>query len=470
MRLAATVLFLTLPLAAGDWLQFRGPNAGGVADSAAPAEPDPDKNLVWKTAVPLGHSSPVVAGDRIYLTAVEGDRLLTLALDRATGRSLWTREAPRSRVSKTHKVNNAASASPVSDGRNVYVFFGDYGLLAYGPGGDELWKLPLGPFKNGMGMSASPILADGKLVLVCDADADSYMLGLDPDNGEILWKADRGEYTRGFSTPTVYRPDSGPAEIIVPGAFEVAGYSLEDGKKLWWARGLCWQPKTAAVVVRDTAYVHCWTGGGDSPVSSREQFPPFEEVLARYDENGDGKITTEEAFLDKMRRNIRAYEIDKNDSIDARDWRYFRSKSATTNSLMALELGGRGDVTDTHVRWIERKSLPNVSSPILYQGVVYTVKDGGVLSAIDAETGRVLKRGRLSGAMGKYFASPIAAAGLLYFFDGDGTLSVVRAEGQWEVIHTLALGEGGNATPAVVDGRLYVRTHENLYCFGEPTR
>ena len=467
----ANVIVLSLVLAttatAEEWRQFRGPNAAGVAKTAAPVTPAPEENLIWKTAVPPGHSSPIFTSDRIYFTAIEDEKLFTYSLDLESGKVLWTREAPRPRSGRTHRVNNAAAATPVTDGENVYVFFGDFGLLAYNRDGDELWKLPLGPFNNGMGMSSSPILADGKLVLVCDADSGSYMMALDPSNGEIVWKTDRQEYTRSFSTPTVYRPADGPAELIVPGSFQVAGYSLESGKKLWWSGGFCWQPKTSASVIGDTVFVHCWTGGGDSPVSTREQYPSFEEVLAQYDADKNGKITQEEAFLEKMRKNIKPFDIDKNGAVEERDWNYFLNKNKTTNSVMAIRLGGRGDVTLTHVKWVERKSLPNVPSPVVYDGVVYLVKDGGVMSALDAESGKVLKRGRLSNAMGRYFASPVASNGHLYFLDEEGSLTVVKAGPQWEVVHSYAFGEGGNSTPAVVDGRLYIRTHENLYCFGE---
>lgn len=460
-------LLLVAPLLAEDWLQFRGPNGGGVSPEAeVPVDLSVDQNPVWKTPVPPGHSSPVVAGDRIFLTAVEGESLLVLALDRATGELLWRRESPRARTGKTHKMNNSASATPVSDGRNVYAFFGDFGLLAYNAEGDELWRLPLGPFKTGMGMSSSPILANGKLVLVCDTDNGSYIVAVDPRNGELLWKTDRSEYTRSFSTPALYRPSDGSVEIVVPGAFELAGYSLDEGEKLWWARGLCWQPKTTAAVSGDSAYVHCWAGGGDSPLASREQYPDFDEVLASHDANKDGKITQDEAFLEKMAKNIKPFDVDKTGALERRDWEYFLSKNQSTNALMAVKLGGRGDVTESHVRWIDRKSLPNVASPLVYDGIVYTAKNGGIVSAIDAETGEPLKRGRLSGAMGQYMSSPVAADGRVYFLDLDGILTVVRAGSDWEVLSTVPLEGGGNATPAIADGRLYVRTHENLYCFG----
>jgi outer membrane protein assembly factor BamB len=129
-------------VSASDWPQFRGPNASGVSEERnLPVVFGPDQNVVWKTPVPPGHSSPVVAGDHIFLTAFEGEKLLTIALDRATGRILWRREAPRPRKQAMQPTNSPASASPVSDGRNVFVFFHDFGLLAYGPDGNELWRM-----------------------------------------------------------------------------------------------------------------------------------------------------------------------------------------------------------------------------------------------------------------------------------------------------------------------------------------
>ena len=139
----------TALLLASEWPQFRGPNASGVSDEAQlPVEFGPETNVVWKTAVPPGHSSPSIAGDRIFLTAFENERLFTLALDRGTGRILWRREAPRPRKQERKPENSPASPTPATDGRNVYAFFAEFGLLAYGPDGNELWRMPLGPYAS----------------------------------------------------------------------------------------------------------------------------------------------------------------------------------------------------------------------------------------------------------------------------------------------------------------------------------
>ncbi len=468
MRRLALLLSVSLTAAAADWLQFRGPNGAGVAAEQAPPERlDPASNLLWKTPLPAGHSSPVLSGDRIFLTAVEDERLLTIALDRQTGAEAWRREAPRSRQGRTHKVNNAAAPTPVSDGSRVYVFFGDYGALAYSAAGDELWKLPLGPFHNQMGMSASPILVDGKLILALDDDRQSSLIALDPANGEMLWRADRSEFTRSFGTPVVHRPARGPAEIILAGAFQLAGYSAETGEKLWWSRGLCWQPKAVAAVDGGMVYAHCWAAGGDRP--PEKVYPDFDAALSELDADRDGAIAKAEIYPE-LDKKFNSFDLDKDKQLGRRDWTYLQSKTSSQNALIAVRLGGRGDVSDTHLAWTHRKSLPNVASPLVYDGVVYLAKDGGIVSALDAKTGKLLKAGRLPEAIGKYFASPVAASGRVYFFDAAGVLSVVEAGAQWRVLQTLPLGEGGNATPALVDDRIYVRTHENLYCFGKPSR
>jgi outer membrane protein assembly factor BamB len=194
-----------------DWPQFRGPNAAGVSDDVAvPVEFGPNTNVVWKTTVPPGHSSPVLARDRIYITAFENDKLLTLALDRASGRILWRREAPRPRKQVIERpANSPVSASPATDGRNAYVFFQDFGLLAYGPDGNELWRMPLGPFNNPFGHGASPVLAGDTLLMVCDQDAGSFLLALDKNTGRVLWRTERGHAQRGYATPVLYRPAKG---------------------------------------------------------------------------------------------------------------------------------------------------------------------------------------------------------------------------------------------------------------------
>ena len=460
-------IWLFAVLLAAEWPQFRGPNGSGVSPSAGlPAEFGPHKNMRWRTALPPGHSSPVLTRDRIFLTAFEGDKLLTLCLDRDSGKILWRREAPRNRKESFQPTNTPATPTPVTDGTNVFVFFGDFGLISYGRDGNERWRLPLGPFNNVNGHGSSPILAGGKLVVLCDQDTDSYVLAVDPANGKVLWKTARPEVTRGYATPGVYQPKSGPAEVVVPGAFQVASYSLDTGEKLWWVLGMAWQLKSVPLIDGDRIYVSGWEAGGDSPQGA--EVPPFSEMLARYDTNHDGKLSPAELPDARDREWMEDNDLDKDGYIDARDWSYRRARHDSRNNIIAIKGGGRGDITNTHVLWRYAKSIPNTPSPLLYKGVLFLFKEGGIVTSLDPATGQVFKQARLKGALGQYWSSPVAADGRIYIANETGKVSVLKADPQWEVLAINDLGEDCFATPAIVDGRLYVRTKNALYCFAKP--
>ena len=222
------------PLTAGQWHQFRGPNASGVSDSGKPpVEFGPSKNLIWKVALPPGKSSPILTQDNVFVTAYEGQKLLTLCLDRRSGRLKWMRELVPSRSEARHVLNDPASPSPVSDGRNVYVFFGEFGLVSYAPDGRERWRVLLGPFRSMHGMASSPILYRDTLLLACDHDENSFLIAFEKDTGKVSWKKTRPGVFSGFSTPVVYYPSDGPAQVLVLGSFEVAAYVVSTGEKLW---------------------------------------------------------------------------------------------------------------------------------------------------------------------------------------------------------------------------------------------
>jgi outer membrane protein assembly factor BamB len=455
-------LLLSIALQGADWTQFRGPNGSGVSPSKNIPERFDSRYLLWKTPLPPGHSSPVFNDRHIFLTAYEDKTLLTIALDRDTGQILWRRPAPRNREESFQPTNSPASPSPATDGTNVYVFFGDFGLLSYGPDGNERWRLPLGPFNNPNGHGSSPILAGGKLVLICDQDTDSYLLAVDPATGRVLWKTPRPEYTRGYATPAVYRPKSGPAELIVPGSFELASYSLDNGEKLWWVRGLAWQLKTVPLIDRDTVYVSGWEIGGDE--ERRAKIPEFARVLVEYDADRDGRLSRRELPPAFDAQFWSDNDLDHNGYIDEREWRFFQSRKAAENCLIAVKAGGRGDVTKSRVLWRYRKALPNTSSPLLYRGTLYLIRDG-IFSSIDPETGEPLKVARLTGALGNYWSSPVAADGKIFVTSEEGKIVTLNADPQWGIVSITNLEEEIFATPAIVDGRIYVRTRAALYCF-----
>jgi outer membrane protein assembly factor BamB len=425
---------------------------------------DTQHNIVWRTALPSGHSSPVFTADHIFVTAFEGKKLLTICLDLASGKVLWRRVAPRDREEMFEQTHGPASPSAVTDGVNVYVFFGDFGLLSYGPDSNERWRLALGPFNNVNGHGSSPILTDGKLVLICDQDTGSYLIAVDSQSGRVRWKTMRPEYTRGYATPAVYRPAKGPAEVIVPGSFEVASYAIETGEKLWWVHGMAWQLKSVPVIDRDRIFVSGWEVGGDQEGDGK--VPQFAKVLTQYDKDRDGKLSHTEAPPHNASDWFAETDLNHDGYIDEREWQFYQSRNEAENCLVAIHAGGRGDVTKSHVLWRYRKALPNTASPLLYHGVLYLIRDG-IFTSLNPENGGVYKQARLTGALGRYWSSPIAADDKIFVVSEEGKVVVLRAAAEWEILAINNLDEETFATPAIVDGRFYVRTRAALYCFAK---
>ncbi len=471
--------------AAAEWPQFRGVNGSGVAEAAGlPAEFGPSKNVVWKTDLPPGHSSPVVWGDRIFLTASEGGKrsdagrqkvvdeggkLLTICVDRKTGKVLWRREVPRPRLERYEPTNSAASPSPVTDGKSVVVFFGDFGLLSYTLDGVERWRLPLGPFNNVNGHGSSPILFENLVVMLCDQDANSYLLAVNKETGKVSYKVERPEATRSYSTPAIMRPKSGPAEIIIPGAYQLTSYNARTGEKLWWIRGMSWQPKSTPVIAGDMIYAHWWEGGGEAETPT--ETAAFPEFLKLHDDNRDGRLTEDEfAFDPRQQKGYYLLDLDQDKFVDNWEWEFYRARRAARNNLVAVKHGGRGDLTETNVVWRMQKFLPNVPSPLIYQGVLYLVKDGGILTSLDPKTGRILKQGRLTGALDTYYSSPVGADGKVYLISQNGKATVVKAGGEWEILASNDMDDVCYATPAIIGNRMYLRTRGALYCFEERGR
>lgn len=469
MRFLCGFLLLLLPAlqisSAADWPQFRGPNAKGVSSTTGlPVEFGPTKNVIWKTALPPGHSSPVLSEDRIWVTAFEDAKLFVICLDRATGRILWRREVPRPRTQELHKSNSPASPSVATDGRNAFAFFTDFGLISYGPDGEERWRLPLGPFNNPFGMGSSPVLAGGKVIQVCDSETGSFMVAVDQRTGKLAWRVERPEMTRGFSTPVLYRPPGGKLQALVPGTNRLIAYDVASGAEVWWVRGLTWQLKPTPVIDGDTAYVLGWAGGADE--GNQADLPEYEAMLAAHDANKDGKLSPQETGDPRMEKDFKESDFDKDGVWSKREWDLYRGKRAAINSVMAVKLGGRGDMTATNILWRYTKSLPNVPSPLVHDNVVYLMKEGGIFTALDAKTGALLKQGRLQGAMDFYYSSPIAADGKIFTASQAGHVSVIRPGKDWEVLALNDMDDEVYATPAPVDGRLYLRTRNALYCFG----
>lgn len=430
-----------------DWPAFRGPNGSGVAGGARlPAK----LVRVWTTELPPGLSSPVVVGGRIYLTGLAGGQLATLALDRASGRILWQRAVDRQRSEKLHKLNHPASPSVAVGKGNLYSFFPDFGLVSYTAQGVERWRIPLGPFTNSYGLGTSPVLAGDKLILNVDQDGDSFIAAFDAASGRRLWRTPRPEAVSGHSTPILYKN-----WVIAPGSFRMDAYDVATGRIRWTAEGLPSEMKSVPVIAAGLIYIH----GFNTPDHDPGRTPAL-PAFAGIPKANPTRLVREEAPTPQSQRGFGAIDFNKDTFVDEAEWgRYVRSKQAE-NALLAYRL-------DTGaLAWKFQRSVPQLPSPLVYRGVVYMINEGGILTTLDAATGKPYKQARLRGEADIFYASPVAGDGKVYFSSHTGVITVLKAGPDHEVLAVNHLDGEILATPALADSRVYVRTRLALHCFG----
>lgn len=252
----------------------------------------------------------------------------------------------------------------------------------------------------------------------------------------------------------------------MPGSYQLDSYALATGKPLWKVRGLTYQVKSVPVVDNGVLYFNGWAPGGEA--SERLELPAFPEMRQRFDTNKDGKLSKDEIPKPWLPGNWDMQDLDKDGLLDQRDWQYYSMRRTSSNATMAIRLGGSGDITETHVLWRYDKSLPDVPAVLLYRGALYLVRNGGILQTLDPATGKVQKQGRLPDALDEYYASPVAGDGKVYCISRNGNVTVLEAGSQWGVAASSDLGEEVFATPAIVDGHLWVRTATQLYDFAAP--
>ena len=457
------LLIANLALSAADWPRFRGPNGSGVAaDTGLPTEFGPTKNVAWKAAVPFGRSSPVVAGGRVFITASEGDALVTLAYDAATGRPLWTRQVKRTHQHKTYKANDPASPTPAADAKSVYVFFPDFGLISYTFDGKERWRHPLGPFENFYGISSSPVIAEGLLLLLCDQTRGSFLAALDKETGRQKWKTERATQTEGWSVPIVYKD-----QVLAVGSARVDSYFLSTGEPRWWMT-LNSNGSMGTPVIHGDALIVAASG------SEQPWMPSFAATVVKLDKDGDGRLSIPECKDESEWFEHFAWVDSNHDQfLDEREWNVARSLGTGEYGAVAIPLAGekKGQLdAASNVQWRFKRNLPYVPAPLLYDGVFYMAKDGGIVTSLEPGTGALLKQGRSEKAPGQYLASPVAADGKIFMVSEEGKLTVLKAGAQWEVLAVNNLEDECYATPAISGGRIFVRTRGTLYAFTAPAK
>ena len=396
---------------AGAWPDFRGPKGdGSVSASMVPIQWSETENIAWKKTVPgRGWSTPIVVGSLLWMTTAEEDgrRLLAVAVDHKTGAIkhrvvLFSVDEPEA----CNAMNSYASPSPVTDGKNVYVSFGTYGVAAIDAmDGSTVWSRDDVNLDHQEGPGSSLMLYKNRLVLHCDGRDQQYIVALDTATGETAWKRKRsldlshvGDFARkAFTTPLLVQADDGD-RIISPAAQGCYCYDPATGSEIWSLR-----------------------------------YPGFSAVPRPVVSNGV------------------AFVVD----------------GFATPSILAVRIEGQKDITNSNVKWIFKRGGPSTTSPVrLFKQLIF-VTDNGVLVSLDETTGEVNWRKRIGG---KFCASPIVIGDLVYLFDRDGKSSVVRiaaGDDEPEVIATNVLDDGMMASPIAVDGTLYLRTKQHLYCIRE---
>jgi outer membrane protein assembly factor BamB len=421
--------------AAGDtnWPQWRGPEGSGVStEKGLPEEWGEAKNVRWKTPLPgRGHSSPVVWGKRVYVTtAVEGpvvpgakspvhkiegqewkhpdsigaDRQHTfkvIALDRDTGKVAWEQTAwEGTPFDDRHRKSSYAAATPATDGKMVFAWFGTEGLYAYDVSGKLAWKFMPGKVGTlGMGAATSPVLFQNLVIVQADEEEGktSFIVGLDKKTGKEVWRTPR-KVQVSWATPLLVNTGK-RTELIASGTESVISYDPATGKELWRSKGL----ESNAI---------------PSPVATM----------------GHDMVVVSTGYPAKL-----AY---------------------------AVRLGASGELKDTDIVWKYGKGTAYVPSPILYGDYIYLLTDKGVMTCLDARTGEVKYEGGRVPVPATFTASPVAFDGKILLTSEDGDTFVIKAGPKHEVLRTNSLGEPVYASPAVADGKIFIRGEKNLYAIG----
>jgi outer membrane protein assembly factor BamB len=494
------LLFLQATLAWADetWNQFRGPNGSGVTIQAAPPIDVTAERLAWSTNVPRGKSSPIVVGERLFLTAAADGRLVTLSLDAQTGAICWQREAPVEAVPTQHPAGCPAAPTPCADAQGVYVYFPAFGLLAYDHDGVELWRKPLPLPENMYGVSTSPILHDSCVILVLDDDANlpdsslsrSRILAVDKRTGETKWETPR-PFNRGvWTTPMIWTHAHGQ-DLVVLGDRRAYGYDPQTGEEKWFVSGFAREPIAVPIAGNGHLFlsVAMQGGRGDAEIDPE----PFWQAVLNFDQDGDGKVARTEIsrhftvpFRPELPTDHPGFGYPLPQDPDARlalqqrlfDWRdtnrdgVWDKEEFTAElkvgggrpGLMAIRPGGSGDVTQSHAAWTVRSGIPEIPSPIYFENHLYLIRDGGVLTCVNASDGSVAFRERLA-AGGQYEASPLVAKRHLFVVSSAGQLTVLQTTQPPQVVHESQLPGPVAATPAIAGDTIFFRTETQVLAY-----
>jgi outer membrane protein assembly factor BamB len=411
LLLSLVTALAAAPALAGSWPRFRGPNGTGVApDKDIPISWNEQAGILWKIALPgTGNSSPIVWGDRLFVQSASADgrerSLVCIAV--GDGKVLWSRSVP-GRKAPVNPRNTLASSTAATDGERVYASFWDgkeIRMKAFDFAGKEVWSRDLGPFTSQHGAGASPVVYRDKVLLANDQDGTSTLVALNSKTGAVAWQSERPAYRACYSAPFLREAAGASPELVLVSTMEVTGYNLETGAKNW-----TWHWKFSSQMPLRT------TG---SPVYS-------DGTLFAISGDGGGD-----------------------------------------RHMVAVHLGGPGKAAQPRLLWENKKDFPYVPSLLCLGPHVYFVNDKGVAGCYVAKTGERVWYERLPGAT--FVSSPVLIDGKVYAASDQGDVFVLAAGPAYHLLARNALGEGVVATPAVADGRLFIRGQQHLFCIGKGT-
>ena len=453
-----------------DWPQFRGQNGAGVSQSTSlPTEFSLDSNVVWQSALGEGVACPIIVADRVYNTALNGEGTFTVFChEAATGKEQWKEEIATGKLPRITPPNSHASSTPACDGKRVYVYFSTIGLIAFDAmTGQEVWRhaLPKPAYLMDWGAACSPIVYRNSVFLAMDDDLSPYVLAVNAENGEQKWRTPRVDMLAGYALPVLCTTE-GRTDLVVAGTGKLKGYDPETGAEIWTCNTLLRTIMTSPVVQDGIIYIAVQSYGDSTRTV---KFALLEWLDTNQDKLLEKKETPREFWqrFDLSDRN-RDQQLDENELDKA--FQHPDNMAGGGNIIQAVRGGGRGDVTRTHVKWnLNSKAPSNLSSPLVANKRLYVVKAGGLASCFDIAKGDVLWERKRIQNFGDYYASPIAADGKVFIAGRNGFIVVLRDAPEFEVLSKNDLGEEIVATPAIADGRIFVRTRTKIFCIASRT-
>lgn len=481
--LAALLVASNASLQDGGWPQFRGPGGKSVADDTPiPVAFGPGEKVLWKTRLPPGHSSPCIVGEHVFVTGFEQGANVLLGIARGNGAVRWTRRFEGLPYPDYgHADATPALSTPASDGQRIVAYFGNYGLVALDREGELLWEKRLPHPGNEFGVGTSPLVVDGRVVLARDGAPEAALLALDLADGRELWRVDRSAFGESHGSPFLWE-STGRRELVLGGTGRLCSYDPSTGAELWSVDGVASFPCTTPTADAETLYYAAWSKpDSDSRAFWKNSFEPGLELseaelqdvallFKRLDQDQDGRVVPGELPECRGKDAFGGLDRDGNGAWELAELRLAEAPARFPgkNRMLAVARGGQGELDAKHLRWSAKRGLPYVASPLLYRGRIWLFQAGGMVSVLEATTGKpLIDRARLSDR-GDYFASPVGAAGHVLAASAAGTLYVLDADAEELVIeHTATFEERLFASPAVLAGIVYLRTEETLWAFGE---